>query len=127
VIDFGHVREAVDDLKVIGVTKVATDRVRRVGRGGNQAPAPFELCGRCGHDVAAVSADGDVSPCNFSRWLKVGNVRQTPLTDILSGPEMAAALATIPARRDPDPDPCSPDNEEECPPGFPPSSCSPRN
>jgi MoaA/NifB/PqqE/SkfB family radical SAM enzyme len=121
VIDFGHVAEAVDDLKTIGVTKVATDRVRRIGRGGDHAPAPSELCGRCGHDVAAISADGDVSPCIFSRWLKVGNVRQTPLADILTSPEMTAALATIPARTAP----CDPDTE--CPPGFPPSSCSPRN
>jgi MoaA/NifB/PqqE/SkfB family radical SAM enzyme len=121
VIDFGHVREAVNDLNLIGVTKVATDRVRHIGRGGDSTPAPAELCGRCGHDVAAVSADGDVSPCIFSRWLRVGNVRQTPLADILGSPEMAAALASIPARTDP----CDPDTE--CPPGFPPSSCSPRN
>lgn len=127
VIDFGHVPQAVSDLKTIGVIKVATDRVRRIGRGGDNTPAPSELCGRCGHDVAAISADGDVSPCIFSRWLKVGNVRRTPLTDILTSPQMTAALATIPARRDPDPDPCSPDTEVECPPGFPPSSCSPRN
>ena len=127
VINFGHTPEAVKDLNSIGVTKIATDCVRRIGRGGNRTPAPTELCGRCGHDVAAISADGDVSPCIFSRWLKVGNVRQTPLTDILASPEMTAALATIPARREPDPDPCSPDTEQECPPGFPPSSCSPRN
>jgi radical SAM protein with 4Fe4S-binding SPASM domain len=120
VIGFGHVPEAVSDLKSIGVTKVATDRVRRIGRGGDHSPAPTELCGRCGQNVAAVSADGDVSPCIFTRWLSVGNVRQTPLADILASPEMTAALATIPARTDP----CDPD--AECQPGFPPSSCSPR-
>jgi MoaA/NifB/PqqE/SkfB family radical SAM enzyme len=130
VIDFGHVREAVSDLKAIGVTKVATDRVRRIGRGGDGTPAPAELCGRCGHNVAAVSADGDVSPCIFTRWLKVGNVRQTPLADILASPAMTTALTTIPRRADracdpddPDDDPCSPDKETECPP----ASCSPRN
>jgi MoaA/NifB/PqqE/SkfB family radical SAM enzyme len=121
VIDFGHVPEALSDLQSIGITKVATDRVRRIGRGGDGTPAPTELCGRCGHDVAAVSADGNVSPCIFTRWLSVGNVRQTPLADILRGPEMVAALATIPARNG---DPCDPD--AECTPGFPPSSCSPR-
>jgi MoaA/NifB/PqqE/SkfB family radical SAM enzyme len=121
VIDFGHVKEAVDDLKSIGVTKVATDRVRHIGRGGDSTPAPAELCGRCGHDVAAVSADGDVSPCIFTRWLKVGNVRRTPLTCITDSPEMTAALTTIPAQRA---KPCDPDIE--CNPGSPPSTCDPR-
>lgn len=121
VIDFGHVPGAVSDLNSIGVTKVAIDRVRHVGRGGDSTPAPGELCGRCGHNVAAISADGDVSPCIFSRWLRAGNVRQTPLAEILASPQMAAALAAIPARTDP----CDPDTE--CQPGFPPSSCSPRN
>ncbi|MGA2828738.1 MAG: radical SAM protein [Streptosporangiaceae bacterium] len=121
VIDFGHVQEAVNDLKSIGVTKVATDRVRHIGRGGDSTPAPTELCGRCGQDVAAVSADGDVSPCIFTRWLSAGNVRQTPLADILGSPEMAAALATIPPRTDA----CDPNTE--CSPGSPPSSCDPRN
>lgn len=121
IIDFGHVQEAINDLHSIGITKIATDRVRQIGRGGNGNPAPGELCGRCGQDVACVSADGDVSPCIFSRWLNVGNVRETPLTEILTGPEMAAALADLPPRRDP----CDPNSE--CSPGFPPSSCDPRN
>lgn len=133
-IDFGHVQEAIDDLKSIGVTKIATDRVRRIGRGGDGTPDPAELCGRCGHDVAAVSADGNVSPCIFTRWLSAGNVRHTPLADILASPEMAAALATIPPRHprghtcDPDDGPCGPDCDPntECPPGFPPSGCDPR-
>jgi MoaA/NifB/PqqE/SkfB family radical SAM enzyme len=123
VIDFGHVQEAIEDLKSIGVTKVATDRVRHIGRGGDKSPAPAELCGRCGQDVAAVSADGDVSPCIFTRWLSAGNVRQTPLADILRSPQMAAALATIPPRTVT----AGCDPNEECPPGFPPSSCDPRN
>jgi MoaA/NifB/PqqE/SkfB family radical SAM enzyme len=123
VIDFGHVQEAVEDLKTIGITKVGTDRVRHIGRGGDSTPAPAELCGRCGHDVAAVSADGDVSPCIFPRWLSAGNVRQTPLADILASPQMAAALATIPPRTVT----AGCDPNDECPPGFPPSSCDPRN
>src|SRR5579871_6096835 len=87
VIDFGHVPEAVADLSTIGITKVAADRVRRIGRGDDGTPAPTELCGRCGQDVTAVSADGDVSPCIFSRWLTAGNVRRSPLADILRSEE----------------------------------------
>jgi MoaA/NifB/PqqE/SkfB family radical SAM enzyme len=73
-----------------------------------------------GQDVAAVSADGDVSPCVFTRWLTAGNVRHTPLADILTSPQMTAALATIPPREHV----CDPNLE--CRPGFPPSSCDPR-
>lgn len=61
VIDFRHVKDAVDDLKTIGITKIATDPVRHIGRDASTTPAPQELCGPCGHDVAAVSADGRVS------------------------------------------------------------------
>jgi MoaA/NifB/PqqE/SkfB family radical SAM enzyme len=121
VIDFGHVPDAISDLTSMGITKVATDRVRHIGRGGDGTPAPAELCGHCGHDVAAVNADGEVSPCIFTRWLSAGNVRRTSLADILASPEMAAALATIP----PSAHVCDPN--QECTPGFPPSSCDPRN
>lgn len=121
VIDFGHRAEAEDDLRSMGITKITTDRVRQIGRGGPGLPEPSELCGHCGQDVAAVSADGDVTPCIFSRWMKAGNVRETPLADILAGPAWAGALAQLPPRREP----CDPN--QECPPGFPPSSCDPRN
>lgn len=118
---------AIDDLRSMGITKIAVDRVRGVGRGGDGSPAPEELCGRCGQDVAGISADGDVTPCIFSRWLKVGNVRDKGLSEILESPEMAAAMATIPPPRPGvrNADPCDPN--AECPPGFPPSSCDPRN
>lgn len=101
VIDFGHAREAQDDLRSMGITKIATDRVRGVGRGGDGTPAPGELCGHCGQGTAAVSADGDVSPCIFARWLRAGNVREKPLADILNGPEWAAALAAAPPGQGP--------------------------
>ena len=98
VIDFGHTRGALADLKSIGITMTSSDRVRRIGRGGSGTPAPSELCGHCGQDAVAVGADGDISPCVFTRWLTAGNVRDTSLADILGGPGMATALAAIPAR-----------------------------
>jgi hypothetical protein len=119
-------REAADDLRSIGITRVRTDRVRGVGRGGAGTPDAGELCGRCGRGMAAVSADGDVSPCVFSRWMNAGNVLRTPLSDILGGPEMAAAVAAVTGNDD---DPCRPDCDPnlECPPGFPGSECDPRS
>ncbi|MEU6071812.1 SPASM domain-containing protein [Streptomyces sp. NPDC047082] len=97
-------------------------------------------CGRCGDGRASIGPNGQVSSCVFSTWLRVGNVQDAPLGAILGGLEMAQANATI--RRGWDlsvsyscgPDsPCGPDNdngggdESECSPGYPGSSCSPRN
>jgi len=42
----------------------------------------------------------------MARWLTAGNVRETPLADILSGSAMAAAIAVIPTRSGND---CNPD------------------
>ena len=72
---------------------------RAVGRGGlHQAPDPqvgevaeSELRPtRAAHPfggTAAVSYDGTVYPCIFSRHLKLGSVRDIPLRTILSAPE----------------------------------------
>jgi MoaA/NifB/PqqE/SkfB family radical SAM enzyme len=119
VIDFGDKEAAVADLKSMGITKITTDRVREIGRGGGTEDTG-ELCGHCGEDVAAVSADGDVTPCILSRWMARGNVHDTSLGEILASPEWSSTIATLPRR-----DVCDPN--QECPPGFPPSSCDPRN
>jgi hypothetical protein len=42
-----------------------------------------------------VSSNGDVWPRVFARWMSVGNVRQSTLIEILTGPEMASATATL--------------------------------
>jgi len=116
----GQVPGAEADLHAMGVTRIAVDRIRAIGRGGGNDPN--ELCGRCGKGVAAVSPDGDVWPCIFSRWMGVGNVRDAPLAEILTGRAMASAVASIPAPRAGRCDP-----ESECSPGHPPSSCQPRS
>jgi hypothetical protein len=41
-----------------------------------------QLCGRCADGRLAVSPDGDVWPCVFSRWLVVGNVLDRSLGDV---------------------------------------------
>ncbi|MFI0895454.1 SPASM domain-containing protein [Streptomyces sp. NPDC020983] len=106
------------------------------------APDLSGLCGDCGNGKAAVGPDGTVSPCVFSTFLDVGNVRTAPLADILGGAAMTGANAvireTVPAGGPcrPDSIPCSPDNaprqpcgpedNAECSPGTPPSTCNPR-
>jgi MoaA/NifB/PqqE/SkfB family radical SAM enzyme len=116
----GQLKGAIEDLHALGITSIGTDRVRAVGRGGNDDIS--ELCGRCGQGVAAISPDGDVWPCIFSRWMPVGNVLASSLAEIMAGRAMADAVASIPAARRA---PCEPD--QSCRPGFPPSSCKPRS
>ncbi len=115
----GQADGAKDDLRAMGITRIGVDRIRAVGRGGGNDIS--ELCGRCGKGVAAVSPDGEVWPCVFSRWMPVGNVLTSSLADILAGRAMADAVASIPNGRRA---PCDPD--AQCSPGSPPSSCGPR-
>ena len=139
VIDLGggqRAEQAQAELVDLGVPAVGYDRLRQVGRGVRDQSAGVEqLCGRCGDGVAAVSPDGAVWPCVFSRWLSVGNVLEAELAAILSGPEAArvqAELAEAFAARTaaakcepkcgPTPDnPCYPDCGPACQP-----NCSPR-
>lgn len=122
----GQVDGAKEDLRALGVTKIGVDRIRAVGRGGNNDIS--ELCGRCGRGVAAISPDGDVWPCVFSRWMPAGNVLASTLAEIITSQAMADIVASIPNGRrgscDPDSDDCDPD--AMCTPGSPPSSCAPR-
>ncbi|MCL3993388.1 SPASM domain-containing protein [Streptomyces lavenduligriseus] len=115
----------------------------RSGRAANgQQPCADGLCGRCGDGRASVGPDGEVSPCVFSTRMGVGNVHDAPFGAVLGGPAMAQANAVIrqatrgvsPSRGCGPNSPCGPDNESdegpdngECTPGYPGSSCSPRN
>ncbi len=123
------------DLEGLGVTRISVDHVRPFGRGAQaQAPSVAGLCGRCGASRAAISPTGDVSPCVFSGWMGVGNVKVSPLAAILGGSAMADANAAIRAEAGDDPcepdfcDPafCGPDDDSECSPGTPGSECMPR-
>lgn len=74
------------ELVSLGVTDIGFDRLREVGRGvrgGEQSVG--QLCGNCADGVAAISPDGAVWPCVFSRWLPVGNVRTEGLAAIMAG------------------------------------------
>jgi MoaA/NifB/PqqE/SkfB family radical SAM enzyme len=141
--DEQDVTAARRDLESLGVTRIGVDHVRPFGRGTHdKAPDVSKLCGDCGNGKATIGPDGTVSPCVFSGFLDVGNVRSTPLADILGGDAIAEANTTIRsavrAARPcyPDTAPCSPDNappqtcgpddEDECSPGTPPSTCSPK-
>lgn len=116
-IDLGdgqRAEQAVAELEGLGVVNVGLDGLRQVGRGvRDRRPSMDQLCGHCTADVLAVSPDGLVWPCVFSRWLPVGNVRTAALADILTGEpvrevrsQLAAYFATrqapcVPNRCDP--------------------------
>ncbi len=79
---------AKTELLTIGVREVGVDRVRQVGRGAHDTqPDTSQLCGQCASGVIAVSPDGEVWPCVFSRWMTLGNVLEAELADILTGTE----------------------------------------
>lgn len=87
VIDLGEGQRASaaqTELVELGVPSIGYDQVRQVGRGVRDRQASTEqLCGHCGDGVAAISPDGAVWPCVFSRWLPVGNVLDDTLATIL--------------------------------------------
>ncbi|MFM9611538.1 radical SAM protein [Streptomyces niveiscabiei] len=116
-----RVTEARQELEALGVTKIRTDRTRRLGRASlpGAGADTEELCGRCGHGQAAVLPSGEVTPCVMSRWLTTGNVRDRGLAAILGGEAWAEALRVIPARADGNP--CDPD----CKPASDGGDCSP--
>ncbi|WP_314412428.1 radical SAM protein [Streptomyces sp. DSM 40484] len=117
--------EARADLLQLGVRDVRTDRIRPFGRGADGSdPRIHRLCGMCGRGKFAVSPDGDVWPCVFSRWMTVGNVHERPLEQIFSGVAMRAARAELetvfPDTATSDRPTCLP----ECNPSF--ETCAPQ-
>lgn len=127
------------ELVDLGVPAVGYDQLRQVGRGiRDQQASTRQLCGRCGDGVAAISPDGAVWPCVFSRWLPMGNVLQASLAKILDGSDaqriradlagaFAERAASAPSEAKCEPNcapkgsPCYPDCNPACPP-----TCAPR-
>jgi MoaA/NifB/PqqE/SkfB family radical SAM enzyme len=74
-------REAVAQLRSLGVQQIDYDELRQLGRGvRDRAPEQVDqLCGGCGDRRIAVSSSGEVWPCPMSRWIPLGNVGQESL------------------------------------------------
>jgi MoaA/NifB/PqqE/SkfB family radical SAM enzyme len=117
------------ELATLGVeTRRPADRMRQVGRaapaGIRVQPDVAELCGQCGRGRAAISPDGDVSPCVISSWMTAGSVRRQPLAEIVHGARMRELTATIPAPRanacnpDGDGQDCAPAENDVCGPDY---------
>jgi MoaA/NifB/PqqE/SkfB family radical SAM enzyme len=99
VIEGQGIEAAMAELRALGVTNMHADRSRGVGRAAHGAdPAVSELCGRCGRGRAAIGMDGQLTPCVLGRFLVAGNVKDTPLGEILDSERWRAILAVVPAR-----------------------------
>jgi MoaA/NifB/PqqE/SkfB family radical SAM enzyme len=82
--DGQDVEGAIDELQALGVEELSVDRLRQVGRGArHREPALDQLCGHCGRGNLAVSSNGLVWPCVFSRWLILGSVHRSSLASIV--------------------------------------------
>lgn len=128
-----RVDQARREVESLGVSRIGMDRLRQVGRGvRDDLPSVAQLCGNCGQGVAAVSPEGWVWPCVFSRWLPVGNVRTHSLAEIWNGEAMTATAAELAdqfaARRPCTPKMCNPQCGPQCSPACRPTgNCQPTN
>ncbi|MEU0740680.1 radical SAM/SPASM domain-containing protein [Streptomyces sp. NPDC006134] len=91
-----RVSEAAQDLLSLGVEQVGGDRTRAFGRASKgAAPTIADLCGHCAHEKCAIGPTGDVWPCVLGRFLKIGNVQESPVSEIWGGLRMGEVLADI--------------------------------
>jgi MoaA/NifB/PqqE/SkfB family radical SAM enzyme len=97
VADGQEVEAAELELRRLGVTDIAVDHARAVGRAANgRSTTVDDLCGRCGDGRAAISSHGALSPCVLGRHLVAGNVKDTRLADILTGGRWNEIVESIP-------------------------------
>jgi MoaA/NifB/PqqE/SkfB family radical SAM enzyme len=115
----GQDAAAEAELRAIGVTRIRVRPAQGVGRAASagQHNDPSELCGHCGTGRAAILPDGQLTPCVIGRWMHTGNVKETPISEILAGQAWRAALASVPRMADR----CAPD----CPPAGDGQDCPP--
>jgi MoaA/NifB/PqqE/SkfB family radical SAM enzyme len=114
IVDGQRAGEAARELGGLGVADVGRDFSRQFGRG--TVADPSQACGQCGRGVLAVLPDGSVTPCPLTRWLKAGNVRDMPLSEIAGGPLAAVTAGLRPVGA------CNPDCQPHCRPS---GLCSP--
>lgn len=90
---FDLVKRLAESLRV---HDLQVDTVRALGRAAVSNANPLgELCGRCGSDTLAVAADGSVFPCTLSKFLPLGSVHQSSISELLESPKLRDARATV--------------------------------
>lgn len=124
VLDGQRIKEAKAELRALGVQRIKIDRARPVGRAADPtAPEPSvsNLCGRCFHQRAAISPDGEVYGCILSRHLPAGNAKREGLATVLTGTKWAEIMARVPDARNA----CTPADSSDCDPASTPA-CLPK-
>ncbi|WP_261562855.1 radical SAM/SPASM domain-containing protein [Frankia tisae] len=108
------VDRAHSELLGLGVTNIRRDVVRAFGRAaGGDAKAGG--CGNCGLGRAAVQPDGRLTPCVMISDRDGGNVKTTPLAELLTGQQWRDAVGSVP-RPQRVVDGCVPNDGSDCPP-----------
>jgi radical SAM protein with 4Fe4S-binding SPASM domain len=88
----GDIRTTRSLLRRLGVKSIDVDQNRGVGRGSGLVAAKSfdpldELCGDCWRGKLAIDPGGNVFPCVFSRFCRVGHVSQS-LASILQSEQL---------------------------------------
>ncbi|MFS8201964.1 SPASM domain-containing protein [Streptomyces sp. CWNU-52B] len=65
------------------------------------------MCGHCAHEKCAIGPAGDVWPCVLGRFQSMGNVLNSPRSEIWGGDRMAEVLAIITAEHGDGAQPCT--------------------
>jgi len=121
----GQVARTTNFLNTLGVRRVRSDRLRRVGRGGLQqigkrADEFDELCGQCWKGRLCVTPSGIAFPCVFGRKFPMGDARNG-LSAILESARLADFRTGLRFSRErQDGGSCRPDctPNEDCLPKF---------
>ncbi|MER7210668.1 radical SAM/SPASM domain-containing protein [Streptosporangium sp. NPDC000239] len=125
----GEPTEGRNNLTLLGVTDIRSDRLRAIGRTAPGSRNASELCGACGKGKAAISPTGDVWPCVMARWMTAGNVLEQPLRGILQGARWQELVNGIPnpTGKRCDPELCDPvrGDGNDCDPASTPA-CDPK-
>ena len=125
-LDDQNVAEATAELEALGVVDVGVDHLRQVGRGIRDRDATVaELCGNCGDGVMAIGPDGAVWPCVFTRWMPVGNVKDSSIAEVLAGQALAERTAELQDAFGAQPSGCNPNCSPTCAPHRCEPTCAP--
>jgi MoaA/NifB/PqqE/SkfB family radical SAM enzyme len=85
-----QINEAKEIVTNLGVASVKVDNERHIGRSGKSTTTvdPMgQLCGSCGKQLIAINAEGEVSPCVFSHFYRLGHVSEG-ISTILHRPNL---------------------------------------
>ncbi|MFC9976603.1 radical SAM/SPASM domain-containing protein [Spirillospora sp. NPDC127200] len=116
ILDDQDVTGAVTQINGLGITHYNVEDARAVGRAlaPGQKTTEADLCGMCGDGRAAIDTSGRLTPCVLGRHLEAGNVRDTPLADMIAGDRWADMIAGIPRSGQM----CPPGDSNDCGPAV---------